>query len=126
MCNSMAWVIHIPFALSLSKGRTSSRGSQKKNGASTSSARTEIFLRLRRGRGWGVAERPHPLEIVEAAHLGAEQVDDAVAGIDQHPVGGRQALDPRRAAEFALDLLGELGRHRGDLARRAAARDHHM
>ena len=53
-------------------------------------------------------ERPHPLEIVEAAHFRAEQVDDDVVGVDQHPVGDRQALDADAAAELALDPLGEL------------------
>ena len=47
-----------------------------------------------------VAERPHPLEIVEAAHFGAEQVDDDVAGVDQHPVGGGQAFDRGRAGRL--------------------------
>ncbi len=46
-----------------------------------------------RGRGGVVAETPHPLEVVEAAHFGAEQVHDHVAGIDQHPVGRPEAFD---------------------------------
>ncbi len=59
-----------------------------------------------RRRGRAFLERPHPLEIVEAAHFRAEQVDDHVVGIDQHPVGNRQSFDSDIAAEFLLDSLG--------------------
>ena len=46
------------------------------------------------GRGYLlVPEAPHPLEIVKAAHLGAKEVDDDVAGIDQDPVGSGKPLD---------------------------------
>src|SRR3546814_10116668 len=72
------------------------------------------------------SDLPHPFEIVEAAHFGAEQVDDDVTGVDQHPIRGRQSFDPRGPAGLGLDLFGQLGRHRRDLARRAAAGDHHV
>src|SRR5262249_59841218 len=39
--------------------------------------------------------RPHLLEIVEGADFRPEDVDDDVAGIDQHPVAVRHAFDPR-------------------------------
>ena len=35
--------------------------------------------------------------IVEFANLGAEDVNDHVACVDQHPVAVRHALDPRSA-----------------------------
>ena len=38
---------------------------------------------------------PHLLEIVEGAHLGPENVDDDVAGVDEHPVAMRHAFDAR-------------------------------
>ena len=37
--------------------------------------------------------RPHLFEIVEGAHFRPEDVDDDVAGVDQHPVAMRHALD---------------------------------
>ena len=40
-------------------------------------------------------KRPHPFEIVKISHFGTEKVNDDVVGVDQHPVGGRQA--PRSA-----------------------------
>jgi hypothetical protein len=48
-------------------------------------------------------------------------VDDHVVRVEQHPVGDGRPLDPHVAAKLLLDPLGELLRHRGDLARRAAA-----
>ena len=71
-------------------------------------------------------ERPHPLEIVEAAHFRPEEVDDHVLGIDQHPVGDRQPFDADVAAEILLDPLGQLLGHRRDLAGRSPGGDHHM
>ena len=80
----------------------------------------------RRGGGGAVVERPHPFEVVEAAHFGAEDVDDDVIGVDQHPIGHRQPFDAHVAAKLLLDPLGELLGHRRDLAGRAAAGDHHI
>ena len=48
-----------------------------------------------------VAERPHSFQIVKISHFGTEQMDDHVVGVDQHPVGRGQALDPRRSPELA-------------------------
>ena len=41
--------------------------------------------------------RPHLLEVVELAHLGTEDVDDDVAGVEQHPVARIHALDAHAA-----------------------------
>ena len=49
-----------------------------------------------------------------------------IARVDQHPVGGRQALDPGRAVAFLLEPFGELGGHRRDLPGRAPGGDHHV
>jgi hypothetical protein len=38
--------------------------------------------------------RPHLLQIVEGAGFRPEHMDDHVAGVDQHPVAVRHALDP--------------------------------
>ena len=38
--------------------------------------------------------RPHTLQTVELAHLGAEQMDDHVIRVDQHPVCLPHALKP--------------------------------
>src|SRR5215213_378945 len=43
----------------------------------------------------GAARLPHLFEVVEVAHLGAEDVDEHVTGVDQHPVAVRHALHPQ-------------------------------
>ena len=48
---------------------------------------------------------PHFLEIVELAHVGAENVDDRVAGVEQHPVAKRQAFDPGRGKPASRQAL---------------------
>jgi hypothetical protein len=40
------------------------------------------------------ATRPHLFEIVERANFRPEDVNDHVAGVDQHPIAMRHALDP--------------------------------
>ena len=37
---------------------------------------------------------PHPLEPVKFTNLGAEQVDDDIVGVDQHPVGLPHTFQP--------------------------------
>ena len=73
-----------------------------------------------------IAKRPHSFQIVKISHFGTENVDDHVVGVDQHPVGGRQPLDPDDPAKSLLDLVGKLNRHRRDLPGRAPGGDHHM
>ena len=62
---------------------------------------------LANGAG-SVTECPHALQIIEAAHFGAEQMDDHVARVDQHPVRGRHSFHAGAAAGLCLDLLDQL------------------
>jgi hypothetical protein len=68
---------------------------------------------------------PQFLDIVETADLGAEDVDDHIARIDQHPVGMRQTFD----LDIALACLPELDRQligdRADVPVRAAGGNDH-
>ena len=84
-----------------------------------------FYLRNASGRA-AVAERPHPLKVVEGAHFGPEQMHHHVASIDQHPVGRGQAFDPDVAKPAMLDPFGQLLRHRRDLPGRTARGDHHV
>src|SRR3546814_17350876 len=61
-----------------------------------------------------------------SSDLGTEQVNDDVAGIDQHPIGVGQAFDANLTPRFLLDPLRQLLGDRRDVARRAAAREQHM
>ena len=72
-----------------------------------------------------VAECPHAFQIVKAADFGAEQVDDNVLGVDQHPISARQTFDPCVPSGM-LDPLSKFLRHRRDLTRRATTRNNHM
>ena len=40
--------------------------------------------------------RPHLLDIIELAHFRAEDMDDDIARVDQHPVAGFFPLDRKR------------------------------
>ena len=44
----------------------------------------------------GPIDAPHFFEIIEKPHFRAEDVDNDIAGVDQHPVAGGNALDFRR------------------------------
>ena len=80
--------------------------------------------RARLGRPLG---RPHLFEIVELADVGAEDVDDRVAGVDQHPVVDRLAFDPRRAdAGLAAGLDDPFGDGADMRAGTAGGDDHHV
>jgi len=78
-------------------------------------------LRRRQGK----AARPHFFQAVEFAHLGAEDVDDYVAGVDQHPVGLAHAFDAHAAQAGFAQILDHAVGHRADMALRAAGRHHH-
>jgi len=70
-------------------------------------------------------DRPDFLEVVERPHLGAEQVDDHVAGVDQHPVAVRQALDPGLAGAGLFQRAHQVVGDGADMAVRAPGRDDH-
>ena len=70
-----------------------------------------------------VTERPHPFEIIEGAHFGAEHMNDDVTTIDQNPVSRGEAFDPRRAKAAVLDAFGQLFGDGRNLAIRAARSD---
>ena len=73
-----------------------------------------------------VPKCPHSLQIVKIPYLGAEQVDDDVVGVDQHPVRRRKPFDPDVSSKSLLDLVGKLNGHRRDLPGRAPGGDHHV
>ena len=59
------------------------------------------------------------------ARLGAEQMDDHVARIDQHPVALLPAFDRNMRAAGPLELFDQMVRHRGELPRIGSGRDDH-
>src|SRR5690606_646670 len=63
------------------------------------------------------------LDVVEGPHLGAEQVDDDVAGVDQHPVAMRQALDAGAAVALLLQHPERVVGHGADMPMRTARGD---
>ena len=69
---------------------------------------------------------PHLLEIVEGADFRPEDVDDHIAGIDQHPVAGAQALDADVAAAGFLQVVEQPVGDRRDVAVRTAGGDDHV
>ena len=88
-------------------------------------ARTDRLGRLGLDRGLGL-ERPHLLQLVEGARLGAEDVDDHVARIDQHPVADLLALDRDDSRGRPASAGRRDARRSPHLARRAARGDHHV
>ena len=56
-------------------------GSQSANGADVQSHR-------RSGPAMSAAGQPHLFKLIKLSHFGAEDVDDDIAGINQHPVAG--------------------------------------
>ena len=68
---------------------------------------------------------PDTLKVVEAAHFRPEQVNNQVARIDQHPVGIRQALDPRAPGAKLLDPALYMIGQRSYVPGRAAGGDDH-
>jgi len=59
---------------------------------------------------------PHPFELIERPDLGAKQMNDDVAGVDQHPVALGGAFDGDRLDAAVLDLLAQMLGHGTDLA----------
>ena len=68
---------------------------------------------------------PHLLEIVEVADFRAEDVDDDVARIDQHPVAMRHAFDVKVLHAGIAELLEHVVRDRADMTVGAAGGHHH-
>ena len=62
------------------------------------------------------AARPHLLEIVECANFGPEDMNNHVAGVDQHPIAMRQALDSDAGEPSPVKALQHLIGHRPDMA----------
>src|SRR6185312_9065991 len=69
---------------------------------------------------------PHLLEVVVAADLRAEEMDDDVPGVDQHPIAVREALGGDAAAAALLQHLEEALSQRYHLALRASGGDDHV
>ena len=65
---------------------------------------------------------PDLLDIVEAADLRPEQVDDHIPCIDQHPVGAGQAFNPALAVAGFLERTQQVIGHCADVPLRAAGR----
>ena len=68
-------------------------------------------------------DRPDLLDVVELAHFGAEQMDDDVTRIDQHPVTVRQTLNASLAVTGFLESAQQVIRQSADVTMRAARRD---
>src|SRR5262245_11153892 len=56
---------------------------------------------------WPVG-RPHLLEVIKLTHLGAKDVDDDVAGVDEHPIAMGLPFDAGAAIAFIFELPDEL------------------
>jgi hypothetical protein len=67
--------------------------------------------------------RPDLLDIVVAANLRAEEVDDDVADVDQDPIAVRQALDLGAAVAGVLEGAQQVIRHGADVTMRAPGGD---
>src|SRR5690348_2846671 len=63
--------------------------------ASIGKGEARVFL-THGERAFRFRHAPHLLQIVEMTDLGAEQMDDDIAAIDQHPVARGGALDAHR------------------------------
>lgn len=67
--------------------------------------------------------RPDLLDVVELAHFGAEQMDDDVTRIDQHPVTVRQTLNASLAVASFLEGAQQMVGQSADVTMRAARCD---
>ena len=70
--------------------------------------------------------RPHPLKSVKFTNFGAEQVDDDVIRVNQHPVGLPHAFQPQNLDTGLFQPVFEMFCHSRHLTRRAASGDDHM
>jgi len=58
---------------------------------------------------------PHFLEVVELTHIGLENMDDRVVGIEKDPVAMGQAFDPGRRKSGGLATLDDSVRDGADM-----------
>lgn len=72
------------------------------------------------------SRKPHLFKLIELAHFRTEDVNDNVAGINQHPVTSFLAFHLGGQVKLFLDTVGQLFGNRRDLPRRAARADHHI
>jgi hypothetical protein len=70
----------------------------------------------------GGVHGPDLLDIVEAADLRTEQVDDHIPCINQHPVGAGQTLNPALAIASFLQCAQQVIGHCADVPLRTAGR----
>src|SRR5262245_17182930 len=73
-----------------------------------------------------IGSLPQLLDVVELPYLRAEDMDDHVTRIDQHPVRAREAFDARLAHASTLDRLDQVFGDGADMAVRAARGDDHV
>src|SRR4051812_47565958 len=73
-----------------------------------------------------IGSLPQLLDVVEFPDFRAEDMDDHIAGIDQHPAGAGQPLDARLAQPRILDRLQKVIGDGADMAVRAARGDNHI
>jgi len=63
---------------------------------------------------------PHFLDIIKLAHFGAENVDDNIACINQHPIARFFAFDGKGWRALFFEHIGHIIRKRGYMAWGAA------
>ena len=68
---------------------------------------------------------PQLLKIIETSDLGSEDMHDHLAGIDQHPIAMRHALDPKIALAGRLELLDKVVGDGAHMPVGPAGSDHH-
>jgi hypothetical protein len=69
---------------------------------------------------------PHLFDVVELPDFRAENMDDDIASINQHPVAGRQTFDPGIAEVGVLEFADQPIADGCDMAARPAGGDNHM
>ena len=69
---------------------------------------------------------PHLFDVVELADLGTEDMNDDVAGVDQHPVAAIQTFDAGIAEALVLKIGHDMVGNRQDMAARATGDDDHV
>ena len=74
----------------------------------------------------GAIGRPHLFEVIELANLGPKDMDDDVAGIDQHPIALGRPFDASAAKAFVFQLFDDLVGDGPDMPLRASRCDHHL